>query len=120
MWEIPRQTGYCVPQLARHIGGATSRAQHRGAALGTGDRIRARAAQRQARSSTVHESSEPLSFRGGDMGGEPGQEPIRVLGLPVDQETLGYVKLLCLAHLLSDHGQDTLLFLFQMVVLGDA
>ncbi len=67
-----------------------------------------------------HESSEPLSFCGGHMGGEPGQEPASILGLPVEQETLGHVELLCLADLLSDHRQDTLLFLFQVVILSYA
>jgi hypothetical protein len=54
------------------------------------------------------------------MWGEPGQEPASVLCLPVEQQTLGQVKLLCLAALLPDHGQDPLLFFFQVIVLGDA
>jgi hypothetical protein len=42
------------------------------------------------------------------------------LCLPVEQQTPGHVELLCLAELLPDRGQDPLLFLFQVIVLGDA
>lgn len=91
-----------------------------GEGTGTPSLRRACGVLSRGRGTARGESHEQLSFCGCHIRSEPIQDPSRLLCLLAKQEMLGHIELLSLTDLLPDHGQDTLFFLFQVIVLGNA